>query len=106
MLQSDGTSRNVPSHPEIVSYLLKLIYVDDIVTGANSEEEALELYLQSKRIFHEASFNLQKFRTNSRSLQQEIDLAERKQHHHMDSDPPNTPSHRGVSRILIRRVLI
>ena len=54
----------VPSQPEIVSCLLKSIYVDDIVTGANSEEETFELYLQSKRIFHEASFNLWKFCTN------------------------------------------
>ena len=46
---------------------MQLIYVDDIVSGANSEEEAYTLYTVSKEILNHASFNLCKFVTNSRT---------------------------------------
>ena len=34
------------SHSEVVKALLQLIYVDDVVSGADSEEEAYTLYLR------------------------------------------------------------
>ena len=68
--------RHISSHPDIVSRLLESIYVDDVVTGADTEEEVLELYRHAKSIFREASFNLRKFYTNSKSLQQEINHIE------------------------------
>ena len=64
------------SHPALVQRLLQSMYVDDIITGANTEDEAFQLYEQSKRLFQEAGFNLRKFVTNRRSLQLRINHAE------------------------------
>lgn len=41
------------THPDVVERLLESTYVDDIVTGANTEDEAFELYSQAKSIFRE-----------------------------------------------------
>ena len=57
--------------------LLQPTYVDDIISGAESEEEAFELYTQAKEIFRQGGFNLRKFQSNSQSLQNKIDFAER-----------------------------
>jgi hypothetical protein len=52
-----------------VKHLLQSTYVDDIVTGADSDEVTFELYTQSKMIFRLGGFNLRKFLSNSRVLQ-------------------------------------
>ena len=44
-------------------------YVDDVVSGADNEEEADEFYQRSKEILLDGSFNLRKFVTNSILLQ-------------------------------------
>lgn len=59
-----------------VRRLLCSTYVDDIITGGETEKEALKLYVQSKQIFREGGFNLRKFLTNSKHLQEQIDLKE------------------------------
>ena len=64
------------SHPDLIQLLLDSFYVDDLTTGANSEEEAHSVYAESKRILKEGGFNLWKFRTNCLSLQQRIDAIE------------------------------
>jgi len=64
------------SNEVIVNRLLNSTYVDDIVTGADSEEAAFNLYAQAKSMFHLGGFNLRKFLTNSRELQQRTDCAE------------------------------
>ena len=46
------------------------------ISGADSEEEAFELYIQAKEIFRQGGFNLRKFLSNSQPLQTKIDLAE------------------------------
>ena len=50
-------------HPALVSHILQSLYVDDLVCGVSSEEEAYELY----KTFASDSFNLRKFNTNSSS---------------------------------------
>lgn len=60
------------SHPG-TTRILQSLYVDDMIAGANTEEEAFELYVQSKKIFQDAEFNLRKFVTSSTSLQKRID---------------------------------
>ena len=60
------------SHPELVEKLRCSVYVDDIVTGAGSEEEAHLLYLDSKSLMKDGGFNLRKFITSSSSLQAKI----------------------------------
>ena len=61
------------SHPETVNKLTASLYVDDVISGAKDEEEAYQLYLESKSILREGGFNLRKFVTNAKSLQQKID---------------------------------
>lgn len=65
------------SHPNLIERLLHSTYVDDIITGASSENEAFDLYTQAKEIFHHGGFNLRKFLTNSQQLQLRIDQAEK-----------------------------
>ena len=64
------------THAEVVRRLLYSTYVDDIVTGADTEEAAFDLYTQSKELFRRGGFNLRKFLSNSNELQQRIDHAE------------------------------
>jgi hypothetical protein len=68
--------RFIHSHEDVVKRLLQSTYVDDIITGADSDDEAFELYKQAKDIFQQGSFNLRKFLSSSRSLQRRIDVAE------------------------------
>ena len=64
-------------HPELVRQLLQSIYVNDVVFGADSEENAFSLYKESKDVLSSGGFNLRKFVTNSSSLQEKIDQMER-----------------------------
>ena len=63
----------ITSHPETVNKLTASLYVDDVVTGAKDEEEAYQLYLESKSVLQDGGFNLRKFVTNVNSLQLKID---------------------------------
>jgi len=51
---------------------LNSLYVDDVTCGANTEDDAYQLFTISNRIFAEGGFNLKKFVTNSLSLQQKM----------------------------------
>ncbi len=59
--------------------LRRSIYVDDVVCGADNEDEAYALYSGSKEILSHGSFNLRKFVTNSPTLQEKIRTEEEKQ---------------------------
>lgn len=65
------------SHPDLIRCLLQSTYVDDVIAGAASEDEAFDLYTQAKEILQRGGLNLRKFLTNSRQLQLRIDQAER-----------------------------
>ena len=64
------------NHEPLVSKLQKSFYVDDLVCGSATEEEAYALYLSSKRLLHEGGFNLRKFTTNNRLLRDKIERME------------------------------
>ena len=64
------------SHQPVVERLLESTYVDDIVSGASSEDEGFEFYTASKELFRRGGFNLRKFVTSSKELQQKINDAE------------------------------
>ena len=66
----------IATHPETVTSILQSIYVDDVVFGAEDEDSAYKLYLESKQILRNGSFNLRKFITNCPSLQDRINKAE------------------------------
>jgi hypothetical protein len=63
-------------HTELLQKLINSFYVDDVVTGAATEEEAFQLYTDSKKILKDGASNLRKFRTNYQSLQLRINTAE------------------------------
>ena len=76
------------SHPETVKKICHSIYVDDIASGANSDDSAYKLYSDAKAILKEGGFNLRKFVTNSPELQKKIDEKEHiMQLHPTDADP-------------------
>ncbi len=47
-----------------------------MMLGAQSDDEALELYIRSRKLLKTAGFNLRKFTTNSSKLQARIDQDE------------------------------
>ena len=65
-----------PEDPPFVHKFLRSIYVDDLVSGASTTDEAFHLYSKSKACLKEGGFNLQRFVSNSPQLQKKIDLAE------------------------------
>ena len=48
----------IESHRALVDKLLRSFYVDDLVTGADTEEEAFLLYSDAKALMKEGGFNL------------------------------------------------
>ena len=61
--------------PETVNQLSKL-YVDDLATSFESDDEAFQTYKTAKKIMSEGHFNLRKWRTNSQTLLKHINQAE------------------------------
>ena len=70
MPQYNITSRSIL--PEVVEKITLSIYVDDIISGADTDDHAYRLYSDSKMMFKEGGFNLRKFGTNSSDLQKKI----------------------------------
>lgn len=64
------------THGDLVEKVLRSIYVDDIVTGSQSEEQAYKLYTGTKNLLKTGAFNLRKFTTNSSTLQARVDAEE------------------------------
>ena len=64
------------THPDLIQLLLDSFYVDDLTAGAKSEEEAHSVFVDAKQILKEGGFNLRKFRSNSPSLQQKMDVTD------------------------------
>ena len=68
--------RFMESNRDVVERLLCSTYVDDVVSGAETDEQAFDLYAQSKNIFRQGGFNLRKFQSNSKVTQAKIDEIE------------------------------
>ncbi|GFY63025.1 uncharacterized protein TNIN_206021 [Trichonephila inaurata madagascariensis] len=58
------------SHPLAYKVLNEYLYVDDLITGTNTVNEALELSKHTKLILKDANMNLRKWKTNSIELSQ------------------------------------
>ena len=80
--------KHTAAQPELVSKLLRSTYVDDIVTGADSEEAAYRLYKESKELLQEAGFNLRKFSSNSSHLRDKIQKEETPHAFDVNPNPP------------------
>ena len=76
--------------PETVNKLLRAFYVDDVVTGANNEDEAHELYHTAKTLLKKGGFNLRKFTSNSLILRSAINREENP--HLQPATVPASPS--------------
>ena len=60
------------SHKELVENLLQSVYVDDVVSGVQDDKNAILMYKQSKSLFKAGGFNLRKFVTNSKHIQEKL----------------------------------
>ncbi|KAM7280957.1 uncharacterized protein ISCGN_005922 [Ixodes scapularis] len=61
--------KNLPTEKEEVADVLRnSFYVDDLVTGTATEEEAIKLYHDAKSIMQNAGMTLRKWTTNSQAL--------------------------------------
>ncbi len=67
--------QHAASHPELIARLNESIYVDDVISGAQSDQ-SYQLYANSKDVLKKGGFNIQKFITNSGELQQKINKTE------------------------------
>ena len=68
--------KHINTNKTVVTCVLHSIYVDDIISGAYTEEEAFNLYVGAKAILQKGGFNLRKFLTNSKHLQERINHSE------------------------------
>ena len=62
--------------PDFIKSLLESIYVDNLTTGADDAEKRFVLYKKAKEIMSSASFQLRKWKTNSRELRKLIEESE------------------------------
>ncbi|KAL5514973.1 hypothetical protein EMCRGX_G000071 [Ephydatia muelleri] len=62
--------------PSFVNKFMHSIYVDDVAFGGDSTNEVFELYLKTKSRLAEGGFNLRKFVSNDRGLQEKIERQE------------------------------
>jgi len=52
--------------------LLESLHVDDLNSGANSKEEAIDFYKRSKECLQRGGFHLRKFQSNSKEIEKQI----------------------------------
>ncbi len=52
------------------------MYVDDLVSGAHKDDQAFEIYQNTKRVMSDGGFKLRKWCSNSASLVEAINKAE------------------------------
>ena len=56
---------------------MKHMYVDNLLTGVNSSEEAREFYSESKEVFQKSSMNLREWNSNSKEFLNSISEQDR-----------------------------
>ena len=64
------------TEPTIVETLCNGFYVDDFTCGASLIEKGFNIYQKAKHLMNQGGFNLCKWKTNLRILQQRIDAVE------------------------------
>ena len=86
-------------HPIASHHILHSFYVDDLLAGANTEEEAMELYSSLRSVLQKGGFNLCKWRSSSSPVLNHIphDLQEKLPVKEMtDSHSPSHPKALGL----------
>ena len=82
--------------PETVEHINKSFYVDDLLAGSDTVEEALKLQRELSSILSRAGFTLRKFRSSAPQVVREIpsELVEpMPKMELMDNHTSNTPRH-------------
>ena len=59
--------------PEVIEKIENSLYVDDLSTGADEPESAIELYETAKSIFAKVNMNLRNWRSNNRDVNEFIE---------------------------------
>lgn len=63
-------------YPLAYQILNSQLFVDDLISGLENENQSFEIYKQIKEILREGGFNMRKWKTNSEILQKELNEAE------------------------------
>ena len=72
--------------PETVEHLKNSLYVDDFVSGAETDETALQIYKGTKQLMAKGGFNLRKWNSNSSNVVKSIEALEGKKNLSLISD--------------------
>ena len=64
-------------HPEMVNTIRSSLYVDDLVSGAQDDDEAFTIYKSARKIMAAGGFNLRKWNSNSTTLVEAINDVEK-----------------------------
>ena len=64
------------SEPEVIKVLGNDLYVDDLATGTDSEDEAVSLFKSAKSVMSKGGFNLRKWNCNSPQVRKVISECE------------------------------
>ena len=59
-------------YSDVILQFLSDLYTGDFITGKQTEEEAFDFHLVCKSLMKEGGFNLRKWLSNSKSLQERI----------------------------------
>ena len=73
----------IETHHGLVEKIQRSVYVDDVISGAASEEDTYVLYSESKKLLRTAGFNLRKFASYSATVQLRVCQEE-------ESSPPDS----------------
>ena len=75
--------------PEFAQKLLQSLYVADIISGGDDDDQAYEFYVKTKSRLAEGSFNVSKFVSNSKNLMDRLERNEKllKQGHQETETP-------------------
>ena len=64
-------------HPEMVNTIRSSLYVDDLVSGAQDDDEAFTIYKSARKIMAAGGFNLRKWNSNTTTLVKAINDVEK-----------------------------
>ena len=66
-------------YPELVQSIESSLYVDDLIAGEDTVEQAFNLYVKAKKFMADGNFNLRKWNSNSTELLAKIRMAEQQE---------------------------
>ena len=82
-------SKENPQKKELCQLLKESLYVDDLITGVNTVEEAIELRREVTEIFQGMKMMIRKWATNSHELLETIPEEDRYPFEPLSDDSPN-----------------